>query len=166
MLRVLRNRSFRHLFAAQVIALIGTGLLIVARGLPAYDLARADAGLVPGTALTIKMAAYVGIAPVAQAFAERLPRRRVLVALDLLRAVVALALPFVTEIWQIYTALLMAWTLSPSVIPSTNITLAHHDAVGRRHPCHQQSCRPPENPKSSSSHGDTAQWPTASKIRG
>lgn len=35
--------------------------------------------------------------------------------------------------------LLMAWMISPSVMSSTNITLAHCDAVGRRHPCHQQS---------------------------
>ena len=33
MLSVLADRTYRHLFAAQVIALIGTGLLTVALGL-------------------------------------------------------------------------------------------------------------------------------------
>ena len=102
MLRPLRNRTYRHLFAAQVIALIGTGLMTVALGLLAFDLAGGEAGAVLGTALAIKMVAYVGLAPVAQALSDRLPRRAVLVALDLVRAVVALCLPFVSEVWQIY----------------------------------------------------------------
>ena len=102
MLSVLNNRTYRHLFTAQVIALVGTGLMTVALGLLAYELAGADAGAVLGTALAIKMLAYAGVAPVAQAFADRLPRRSLLVALDLVRAAVALCLPFVTEVWQIY----------------------------------------------------------------
>jgi hypothetical protein len=68
MLSPLINKTYRHLFAAQVIALIGTGLLTVALGLLAYDLAGADAGAVLGTALAIKMVAYVGVAPVVSAF--------------------------------------------------------------------------------------------------
>ena len=70
MLAILKNRTYRHLFAAQVIALLGTGLMTVALGLLAYDLAGADAGAVLGTALAIKMIAYVGVAPVAQAFTD------------------------------------------------------------------------------------------------
>ena len=46
MLSVLTNRTYRHLFLAQVIALVGTGLATVALGLLAYDLAGADAGAV------------------------------------------------------------------------------------------------------------------------
>lgn len=106
MLSVLKNRTYRHLFTAQVIALVGTGLMTVALGLLAYELAGADAGAVLGTALAIKMLAYAGVAPVAQAFADRLPRRSLLVALDLVRAAVALCLPFVTEVWQIYLLIL------------------------------------------------------------
>ena len=93
MLTILKNRIYRHLLAAQVIALIGTGLMTVALGLLAYDLAGADAGAVLGTALAIKMVAYVGIAPVAHAFASRLPRRSLLVVLELVRAAMALSLP-------------------------------------------------------------------------
>lgn len=37
MLNILSNRTYRHLFMAQVIALIGTGLATVALGLLAYD---------------------------------------------------------------------------------------------------------------------------------
>ena len=51
MLNILSNRTYRHLFMAQVIALIGTGLATVALGLLAYDLAGDRAGAVLGTAL-------------------------------------------------------------------------------------------------------------------
>lgn len=67
MLEILANRTYRHLFLAQVIALIGTGLATVALGLLAYDIAGAVAGAVLGTALAIKMIAYVGVALIAAA---------------------------------------------------------------------------------------------------
>jgi MFS family permease len=102
MLNILSNRTYRHLFMAQVIALIGTGLATVALGLLAYDLAGDRAGAVLGTALAIKMSAYILVAPVAAAFADKFPRRTMLVTLDLVRALVAIALPFVTQIWEIY----------------------------------------------------------------
>ena len=123
MLSILSNRTYRHLFAAQIIALVGTGLLTVALGLLAYDLAGADAGVVLGTALAIKMIAYVGIAPLAQALAERLPRRRLLVALDLLRAGVALLLPFVNEIWQIYLLIFVLQAASAGFTPTFQATI-------------------------------------------
>ena len=118
MLAVLKNRTYRHLFAAQVIALVGTGLMTVALGLLAYELAGADAGAVLGTALAIKMLAYVGIAPIAQAFADRLPRRSLLVTLDLVRAAVALCLPFVTEVWQIYLLIFVLQAASAGFTPT------------------------------------------------
>ena len=83
---VLANRVYRHLFLAQVIALVGTGLATVALGLLAYDLAGGNAGAVLGTALAIKMVAYILVAPIAGAFADRVPRKALLVALDLVRA--------------------------------------------------------------------------------
>ncbi|RUY33303.1 MFS transporter, partial [Mesorhizobium sp. M7A.F.Ca.US.001.04.1.1] len=118
MLEVLADRTYRHLFLAQVIALVGTGLATVALGLLAYDLAGADAGAVLGTALAIKMIAYVGVAPVAAAFAERLPRRTMLVSLDLVRAAVAVFLPFVTEVWQVYVLIFILQAASAGFTPT------------------------------------------------
>jgi hypothetical protein len=48
MLEILANRTYRHLFLAQVIALVGTGLATVALSLLAYDLARGKCGRGPG----------------------------------------------------------------------------------------------------------------------
>lgn len=123
MLQVLSVRTYRHLFTAQVIALIGTGFATVALGLLAFDLAGEDAGVVLGTALAIKMIAYVGIAPIAAAFAERLPRRTLLVSLDLVRALVAVFLPFVTEVWQIYVLIFVLQAASAGFTPTFQATI-------------------------------------------
>lgn len=123
MLDVLANRTYRHLFFAQVIALLGTGLATVALGLLAYDLAGANAGAVLGTALAIKMLAYIGVAPVASAMAERVPRRALLVALDLVRAAVALTLPFVTQIWQVYLLIFVLQSASAAFTPTFQATI-------------------------------------------
>lgn len=123
MISVLRNRTYRHLLSAQVIALVGTGLLTVALGLLAYDLAGADAGVVLGNALAIKMIAYIGVAPVVGAFANRLPRKAFLVAMDLIRFAVALCLPFVAEIWQIYLLIFLLQSASAGFTPTFQATI-------------------------------------------
>ncbi|WP_407566657.1 MFS transporter [Streptomyces sp. 184] len=123
MFPVLRNRTYRHLFAAQAIALLGTGLATVALGLLAYDLAGGNASAVLGTALAVKMVAYVGIAPVVGALADRIPRRALLVAADLVRGAVALALPFVTEVWQIYVLIFLLQSASAAFTPTFQATI-------------------------------------------
>jgi MFS family permease len=123
MLAILRNRTYRHLFLAQVIALIGTGLATVALGLLAFSLAGDHAGAVLGTALAIKMVAYVIIAPIAAAFAERVPRRIMLVSLDLIRSAVALFLPFVTAIWQVYALIFVLQSASAAFTPTFQATI-------------------------------------------
>ena len=123
MLSVLNNPTYRHLFFAQVIALVGTGLATVALGLLAYDLAGPDAGAVLGTALAIKMVAYISVAPVAGAFAEYLPRKAMLVSLDLVRAGIAVMLPFVSEIWQVYLLIFVLQAASAAFTPTFQATI-------------------------------------------
>ncbi|SHL84547.1 H+ Antiporter protein [Roseovarius marisflavi] len=123
MLSVLADRTYRHLFVAQVVALLGTGLATIALGLLAYDLSGERAGLVLGAIFTIKMVAYVGIAPIAGAFANRWPRRTMLVSLDLVRAAVALCLPFVTEVWQVYILIFVLQSASAAFTPTFQATI-------------------------------------------
>lgn len=118
MLSVLADRTYRHLFLAQVIALVGTGLATVALGLLSYDLAGAEAGAVLGGALAIKMIAYIGVGPIVNAFVDRLPRRAFLVSMDLVRASVAIMLPFVTEIWQVYLLIFLLQSASAAFTPT------------------------------------------------
>ncbi len=123
MLSVLAHRTYRHLFMAQVIALVGTGLATVALGLLAYEIAGGDAGAVLGTALAIKMVAYVGVAPVVGAYADRLPRKGLLVAMDLLRAAVAITLPFVDAVWQVYLLIFLLQSASAAFTPTFQATI-------------------------------------------
>ncbi|WP_406864352.1 MFS transporter [Streptomyces sp. HUAS MG47] len=117
-MRLFAIRDYRHLFGAQVIALFGTGLTTVALGLLAYDLAGPRAGLVLGTALTIKMVMYVVIAPLAAAYVDRLPRRTFLFVLDAVRGTVVLALPLVTEVWHIYVLIGLLQAASAAFTPT------------------------------------------------
>ncbi|MGY3510629.1 MFS transporter [Bradyrhizobium lupini] len=123
MLSVLANRTYRHLFAAQVIALIGTGLMTVALGLLAFRIAGANAGAVLGTALAIKMVAYVLVAPIVGGLAGRLPRRTFLVAMDLTRAAVAIALPFIDRVWEVYVLIFLLQSASAAFTPTFQATI-------------------------------------------
>lgn len=123
MLAVPRNRTYRHLFGAHVVALTGTGLATVALGLLAYDLAGPDAGAVLGTALAIKMVAYVSVAPIAAAVLGALPRRAVLVTLDLVRAGVAVTLPWVDQVWQVYILIFLLQAASAAFTPIFQATI-------------------------------------------
>jgi hypothetical protein len=123
MLSVLANRTYRHLFSAQVIALIGTGMMTVALGLLAFKIAGEKAGAVLGTALAIKMVAYVGVAPVVGGFANYLPRRAFLVSMDLTRAAVAIALPFVDRVWQVYVLIFVLQAASAAFTPTFQATI-------------------------------------------
>ena len=119
----LAEPGFRRLFAAQVTALIGTGLSTVALALLAYDLAGGQAGRVLGTALALKMVAYVLVAPLVGGLAHRLPRRALLVALDLARAGLIACLPLVTEVWQVFALIFLLNACSAGFTPSFQATI-------------------------------------------
>ena len=106
----LADRTYRRLFTAQVVALAGTGLSTVALALLAYDLA-------------LKMVAYVGIAPIVGGFAHRLPRRGLLIGLDVARAASVACLPFVTEVWQIYLLIFLLNAFSAGFTPTFQATI-------------------------------------------
>ncbi|GFZ89803.1 MFS transporter [Nesterenkonia alkaliphila] len=118
MFAVLRNPTYAKLFSAQIIALLGTGLLTVALGLLAFDIAGGDAGVVMGVAMTIKMVAYVAVAPSIAALVARLSRKPVLIIADLVRAGVAVSLPFVSEAWQIYLLIFLLQSASATFTPA------------------------------------------------
>lgn len=98
----LKNPTFRRLFAAQALALLGMGLTTVALALLVYELDPAKAGLVLGGALGLKMVVKVIVAPIAGAYANRFPRRALLGSIDLFRAALIALYPFIDASWQVY----------------------------------------------------------------
>ncbi|MGB1236860.1 MAG: MFS transporter [Pseudomonadales bacterium] len=114
----LMNTTFRRLFAAQVTSLFGAGLTTIALALLAYDMAGDQAGAVLGTALALKMLAYVIFAPMGAALTAKWPRRALMVGLDLLRAAIVLLLPWVSELWHIYTLIFILSLCSAIFTPT------------------------------------------------
>lgn len=106
--------SYYRLFVAYILALLATGVATVALALLAYDLAGEDSGTVLGTALSLKMLAYIVAAPFVSVLIQHVPRRRMLIALDVLRAGSLLLLPFVTQTWQVL-ALVFVFALASAI---------------------------------------------------
>jgi MFS family permease len=106
--------SYYRLFVAYILALLATGVATVALAMFAFDLAGDDSGTVIGTALSLKMAAYILAAPIVGVLVRGLPRKPVLITLDLLRAGSLLVLPFVTQVWQVY-AVVFVFALASAV---------------------------------------------------
>lgn len=118
MIAVLRTRRFAALFASQVSSLIATGLLTVALALVAVRLDPGAAAGIIGTALTIRIAVYVIVSPLASALLAGRSSRAVLVGADLVRLIVAGALVFATAPWQLYVGIVLLQTASAVFTPT------------------------------------------------
>lgn len=106
--------SYYRLFVAYILALLATGVATVGLALFAFDLEGDDSGAILGTALSIKMLAYIVAAPFVGVLVRHVPRQPLLIGLDLLRAGSLLVLPFVTETWQVL-ALVFVFSLASAV---------------------------------------------------
>jgi len=104
--------------------LAGTGVTTIALALLAWELEGNQAGKVLGTALAIKMIAYVVLAPLVGSLAHKLPRRKWLIGLDLIRAPLILYLPFLSELWEIYLVLFIINGCSAGFTPVFQATIA------------------------------------------
>ncbi|MDW8369766.1 MAG: MFS transporter [Geminicoccaceae bacterium] len=115
---ILLQRAYWRLFWGQALGLIGTGVATVALALLAYRLVGRDAAAVFGTALAIKMATYVLVTPIAAGFVRRLPPGPLLVALDLARAALLIALPFVQTVPGLFLLILLFQVGSALFVPT------------------------------------------------
>lgn len=121
---VLRNRTFARLYAAQTVSLLGDALTWVGLALLAYDLAgQGGAAAILGTALTLRVTAFVVLSPLAGALADRLNRKLILVVADVARVGVVALIPFVTEVWQVYALILALNTFTAFFTPTYQATV-------------------------------------------
>jgi NRE family putative nickel resistance protein-like MFS transporter len=101
--RLWRNRNFRLLFGAQIISLLGSGVTTVGLALFAYQLTGgASATAVIGNALTLRILAFLLFSQPAGVIADRVSRKKILIAADLARFAFLTLFPFITAVWQIY----------------------------------------------------------------
>ncbi len=120
----LRNRTFAQLYAAQTISLFGDALTWVGLALLAFDLAGRDgSAAILGTALTLRVTAFVVLSPLAGALADRLDRKVIMVTADVARVVVVALIPFVTAIWQVYALILALNAFTAFFTPTYQATV-------------------------------------------
>ena len=98
-----RNRQYLLLFSAQIISLLGSGVTTVGLALFAYQLTGGEsAAAVIGSALFLRILAFLLFSQLAGVLADRFDRRKILIAADVLRFGLLAFFPFISEIWQIY----------------------------------------------------------------
>jgi NRE family putative nickel resistance protein-like MFS transporter len=124
------NRDFARLFTAQVTSLIGSGVTSVALAAFAYQLAGRDATAVVGTALALRILAFVTLSPVAGVLADRVDRKRMLVAADALRVLLLGTFPFITAVWQIYALIFAINAVTAFFTPTFEASIP--EVVGER----------------------------------
>lgn len=127
---LLANRNFLRLFAAQVTSLVGSGITSVALAAFAYQLTGSNATVVVGTALTLRILAFVLLSPIAGVMADRLDRKRMLVAGDLLRVALLGLFPFVTDVAGIYALIFAVNAVTAFFTPTFEAALP--EVVGQR----------------------------------
>lgn len=119
----LRHRLFRRLFAAHIVALLGTGLSTIAIGFLVVDVSGDDAAAVLGTLLAIKMFTFLLVGPLAPAIARRIGTKRLLVLTDITRALIAISLPFVDSIGIAYVLIFLLQGSSALFTPTFQATI-------------------------------------------
>lgn len=119
----LRNRRFARLYAAQTVSQIGDALTWVALALLAYELAGADAAAVLGFALTLRVAAFVLLSPLAGVLADRMERKTLLMTAHFGRAVVIGLMPLTSEAWQVYVLVFALNALTAFFTPVNQATV-------------------------------------------
>lgn len=124
------NRDFLRLFAAQVTSLVGSGVTSVALAAFAYELSGRSATVVVGTALTLRILAFVLLAPIAGVLADRIDRKRLLVTADLVRAALLGLFPFVTTVGQIYALIFAINAVTAFFTPAFEAAIP--EVVGQR----------------------------------
>lgn len=114
----LQHRVFRWLFTAQLLSLLGVGVMTVGLALMAYSLGgAAQAGKVLGGIFALKMVVYVGLAPLAEAVLSRFDPRRVLIGLDILRLCVLLLLGLASQVWHLVVLTFIFYCASAAFTP-------------------------------------------------
>src|SRR5437773_9141364 len=92
-----RNRDSRLLFGAQIISLLGSGVTTVGLALFAYQLTGGvSATAVIGNALTLRILAFLLFSQPAGVIADRVSRKRILIAADVIRFALLTLFPFIT----------------------------------------------------------------------
>jgi MFS family permease len=115
--QVLRNPQFLALWLAQLISSFGDWLALVALFSLVTFRWNAPADHVSGLMLSY-VVPFAFLGPLAGVFVDRWNLKRTMIASDLLRAVLAAAMAFASELWQIYALIFLLSAVSTFFIPA------------------------------------------------
>jgi MFS transporter, NRE family, putaive nickel resistance protein len=119
----LRSPLFARLYLAQTISLLGDALTWVGLALLAYELAGQQAATILSTALTLRVITFVVVAPWAGMLADSLPRKLILGTAHLARMGLIALLPWVSQVWQLYSLIVGLNIFSALFTPTFKATI-------------------------------------------
>lgn len=117
-LGALQNPAFARLYLAQLTHLLGDAIVWVAIAVLAFDLAGPRAAAVLGFALTLRVAAFVVLSPIAGLVADRFSRKVIMVVALTLRMGVLAYLAAATQEGQLYVGMLAMNALTAFFTPT------------------------------------------------
>lgn len=97
------NRDYRQLYFGQIVSLLGDWFEFIAVQTLIFTLT--NSGLAAGLAIIVSNLPAFFLVPIAGSFADRFDRRKIMIAMDLVRAGLALSLLLVRtadQIWMVY----------------------------------------------------------------
>lgn len=118
------NRDFRRLWAGDVVSLLGDWFNTIALFVIVRDLTSSELAL--SLVFLTKMLSFAAASIPAGLLVDRLPRKQLMVATDLARAVVVLGFLLVdnaSDLWWLYTCLAAQMMLGAVFIPARNAAL-------------------------------------------
>lgn len=119
--RLIRNRRYFPLWLGQLLSNLGDTLHYIALVVWVYQ--RTGSSLVVAGTVFFEVISVILLAPIAGVLIDRLPRKAVLISVDLVRAVLVLALLLTTEQWQVYGIVFFLTAASTFFNPAINATL-------------------------------------------
>ncbi len=119
--QLIRNRSYFPLWLGQLFSNLGDTLHYIALVVWVYE--RTGSSLAVSGAVFFEVVPVVLLAPVAGVVIDRFPRKAILVASDVLRALLVLSLLLVDELWQIYAIITLITATATFFNPAVGATL-------------------------------------------
>jgi MFS family permease len=159
-LEVLREREYRLLFIGQAVSLLGDGMVNVALAFAVLELTGSASDL--GLVLAARMVPLVGFLLAGGVMADRLPRRTVMVAADVVRlasqgAIAALLIAGEAHIWQLAALSAVTGSATAFFNPASTGLMPAVVSPGRL----QQANAVRRSPASSSrAPGPAGRWPS------
>lgn len=126
---VLRDPELRALWFSDWISDVGNFITFIA--LAVYINQLTGTATAVGVALALRSVPWFTVGPFAGLLADRLDRRRLVIATNLIRAVLVALLPFTNAAWQAYALALASSTFAPVHRPARSALLAQVAPEGK-----------------------------------